>query len=184
METKEQVRLSDEEVVALKERLEKTQAKYHRANEAKGFRKLTAGDKQKLSNKVQELAKQLADEYIARYKEQCEFFGMEWKAEMVPDPYTGAALARIMLRPYKKAEKPNVKPWHEAMAENLKVRADCEHVLHDEGNACEKCGLAPQNWGENGKGVSATYFSDMREKIEAEKKIQEEADAEDKREGR
>jgi len=179
MEKEKQVRLTDDQVVKKVDRLTELKGQLDHSRKATGFKKLAKKSEQKLSNQIQELALVIANEYQARYKELCQLFTMELKPAMRTNQYQpNVAQAVIELKPY--APKSNTKPWHEAMAENLKTRAKCVHVLHDEGNICEKCGLNPENWSETGKGVKHEYFTDMEKKISAEKKIQEEADAEEK----
>lgn len=188
MEKEKQVRLNDEQVADLKARYEKAQLRYKNANEAKGFRKLTKGNKQKLSNQVQELAKQLADEFMARQKDLSVQFGMELRAEMHVDQYTQAAAPRLMLRPYVPSIRPETKKWHEAMRENLETRSKCEHVEHAEGGKCEKCvlekyveidGTPVRAWGVNDKGITEEYRQHQLGLIEKERLAQEEADAEE-----
>jgi len=173
-------RLSDEEVVKVKTKLEGLQEDLKHSREAKGFRKLTKKNEQSLSNKIQETAKELADEYLARYEELCKLCGMEIRAVMrVNDFNPNIAQAVTELKPYNPAPKENFKPWHEAMADNLRTRAKCEHVEHAEGLICEKCGLAKTAWGVNNKGVNQDYFKEQTERIKAEKETYEQAKREE-----
>lgn len=189
-ETQEQVRLDDTQVEKKVAKLADLKEDLEQSRKATGFRKLTKKNEQALSNKIQELALEIANEYMARYEALCKMFGMEIRAVMRVNPaQPNISQAVTELKPY--APKPkNIKPWHEAMADNLHTRAKCEHVEHAEGDKCEKCGLPKfatfgedepiKAWGAKGKGVTAEYLAKQKERIEQEKQIQEEADAEEK----
>lgn len=178
MQKEKQVRLTDDQVVKKVAKLNDLKDQLEKSRNAKGFKKLAKKSEQALSNKIQETALEVANEYQARYLELCQLFTMELKPAMRTNPYQPTtAQAVLELKPYAKPKQ--TKPWHEAMADNLRTRAKCVHVLHEEGNICEKCGLNPENWGESGKGVTTAYNLSMTEKIATEKKIQEEADAEE-----
>jgi len=188
MENQKQVRLTDEQVARKATHLEELKLQLDRSREAKGFKKLTQKSEEKLGNQIQEKAKELADEFLQRNLELCTIFSMELKPVMRTNPYQpNTAQAVVELKPFK-PKVANTKKWHEAMAENLKTRAKCEHVEHAEGGKCEKCALEKyveingepvRAWGESGKGVTQAYLERQRDLIETEKKIQEEADAED-----
>lgn len=167
-------RLTDEDVKAKVIKLGHLQQRLEQGEKKKGFRSISKKDKEKIESQIQETAQEIATEYLARYNSLCEMFGMEVRAVMQVNPYQpNVAQARTELRPYKPAAKPQTKPWHEAMADNLHTRAKCEHLLHDEGLTCEKCGLPPDKWGKDNKGVSAEYHEEAKAKIEAEKQKHE-----------
>lgn len=184
-----QVRLDDTQVEKKVAKLADLKEQLDQTRKATGFKKLTKKSEQTLSNKIQEVALEIANEYMARYEALCKLFGMEIRAVMRVNPMQpNMAQAVTELKPFSPKPK-NIKPWHEAMADNLHTRAKCVHVEHAEGDKCEKCGLpkfvpfgedeAVPAWGEKGKGVTAEYLAKQKERIEQEKKIQEEADAEE-----
>lgn len=168
--------LTDEKVIELKTKLHTLQDELAKAREPKkGFRKLAAKDAEKIEKKIQEIAQVLAESYLERYHPLCELYGIEVRAVMRVNPYQpNVAQAVTELTAYRPQEKPQTKPWHEAMADNLHTRAKCEHVLHEEGLVCEKCGLPPDKWGLDNKGVSAEYHEEQKQRIEEEKKTYEE----------
>lgn len=112
------------------------------------------------------------NEFMKRYKELCKDTGMEIvaKFEQAEGYPPNIAKAALQLAEYQEPQQPETKPWSEAMASNLDMRAACEHVEHEEGNICEKCGTAVNNWGEDNKGVSPEYREKIMAKIEEEKK--------------
>ena len=105
--------------------------------------------------------------FMADYRELCKKHGMEIKAEMQPveGMPRNIAKAGLMLDEYVEKKPKQIKPWSEAAAENLETRKKCEHKLNAEGNVCEKCGAAPQNWHESGTGVTEQYEQESLERI-------------------
>lgn len=149
----------------------------------KGFRK----PNKKLIHEADKVLRQdftdRGNNFMERYRALCEETGLEIKAKI--EPVEGMpeniAKAGLTLAEYVKPTEPETKKWSIAAAENLALRKGCEHVEHAEGNICEKCGLAIQNWHPSGTGVAEEYEAQMLEKIKGwqEEELKEEAEKEE-----
>jgi len=168
---------SDQLLESNRDRLAEMQDRKH-TYEMPGANKPDKKTLRKLDEDIQKQAQEIGEEFMRRYTALCQMAAVEIRAEMLTDPKVPTiARAMTVLRPYRKKKEAKMKAWHEAMADNLHMRANCEHVLNEEGTACEKCGLNPENWGQrNGKpfGVTDAYREKITKKIEEEKAKAEE----------
>ncbi len=163
------------------------------ANSGKaGFRKANKKDIAKAKEIIKEDRNKRAKDFLAEYKEVCKKHGIEVKAQMEQVEGMPAVRAGLYLDEYVERVAPEMKPWSEAMAENLDARSICEHKLHSEGGRCEKCGLekfkeidgeAVPAWGDKGKGVTSEYRKEILRLIEVQKKEEAEKEAAETAEG-
>jgi len=150
-------------------------AKLILSSKKKGFKKAKGGELQKASETIKEYRKNKGLAYLEAHKEKCTYYGMEIKAYFDKEFFEQNGLIRPTItiadfNPNK--EIPKMKPWSEAMEENLATRINCNHELNTDETVCKHCGLNPENWGENNEGVSNEYNDKQRNKI-AEHKEQE-----------
>lgn len=168
------------------------EAKQMLANSTKpGFRKANKKALQEAETIVREDFKNRGEAFMEDYRELCKKHGMEIQAEMQPveGMPKNIAKAGLMLNEYVEQKQPQMKPWSEAMAENLDLRASTKHILNAEGDKCEVSGLpvfveidgkSVRAWGENDYGVSEEYRTYMIDKIEEQKKKEAEEAKEEK----
>lgn len=145
-----------------------------------GFRKANKKLLREAEEVVKNDRKDRANAFLEEYKEVCKKHGIEIKAQIEPAQIPGLVKAGLYLDEYVEKKPPQTKKWSEAMGENLDNRKKCQHKEHDEGNICEKCGLALQNWHESGTGVVQEYEDRIIAKIkDQQEKEEQEAKEED-----
>lgn len=132
----------------------------------KGFRKPTKKQIEGAQNTLKEDRRVRAEFFIAVYEELKEATGIEVGLLGFNMAAPNLYQADIGLKGYTPPKPPNTKPWSEAKEENLATRINCEHKINEDGTTCEKCGLNPENWGADNKGVSPEYETAERERID------------------
>lgn len=135
----------------------------------KGFRKPSNKELVKAKEIVHEYRRKKAETYLEEHKGRITYYGVEIKAyfETLPNGLIKPSLTIADFNPFK--ELAPVKPWSEALEENLATRINCNHKLNEDGTVCEKCQLNPENWGSNNEGVSNEYQDGQRERIATQK---------------
>jgi len=121
---------------------------------------------------IKEYRRKKAATFLEEHKARITYYGVEIKASFDKEFFeqTGmirptAALADF--NPFKGISE--MKPWSEALEENLAQRINCTHKLNEDETACETCGLNPENWGFNAEGVTDEYKDKQRAKIQDQK---------------
>lgn len=122
----------------------------------KGFR-TPQSKEQEVLRKKQEYQDR-ANAFIEDYKKLVEKHGMDFKSD---------------LKLVEVPKTPEVKPWSEALQANLDNRINCEHEDNENMEVCSKCRIGKTLWGENDKGVTEDYIKGEYEKINKEKKREE-----------
>lgn len=155
-EKKAPKRIDDTEVEKHTEKYNELQNKLN--NEKKqGFKKLSEKEKQSIIKEIQTTAQILAQEFVSRYQELCEQFNLELSAKIETDPQQ-CHLAQASLEiSHLNKQMPEVEKHSEFLTKRLKLMKGCSHILHELGNNCERCGVAPAHWGNNGNGISPVY---------------------------
>jgi len=143
----------------------------------KGFKKAKGKDLQEANEIVQDYRRNKSLEYLKKHREMSEYYGIEIKAFFDKDFFEQTGMIRPSItvadfNPNKEIE--NVKPWSEALEENLALRINCNHELNEDETACKHCTLNPENWGDGNEGVSNEYNDKQRAKIEKQKEIEKE----------
>lgn len=133
----------------------------------KGAKQPTKKEVKKAEETVQNYKRDKAKYFLDEYEKLTEYCGIEIDL-------TGFEM--VMPRTYQpklgiqsKKPKQETKPWHEALAENLQKRKECQHEEDDNG-ICKKCGLGVKHWGTGGMGVTKEYEDTQNVKIEEAKK--------------
>jgi len=147
-------------------------AKLLLSSKKKGFKKAKGGELQKAKETIEAYRKDKSLAYLGAHTEKCRYYGMEIKAYFDKEFFEQNGLIKptITLADFNpNKEVPKMKPWSEALEENLATRINCNHELNDEETVCKHCQLNPENWGENNEGVSNEYNDKQREKIEIQK---------------
>jgi len=139
---------------------------------AKGFRKPSNKEIARAKEVVQEYRKKKAETFLEEHKARITYYGVEIKAYFEPlqNGLIKPSLTIADFNPFR--ELAPVKPWSEAMEENLATRINCKHELNVDDTACKKCGLNPENWGEGKEGVVNDYLDKQREKIAEQKETE------------
>lgn len=132
----------------------------------KGFRAPSKKDIAKAQDVLKEDRRVRAEYFITVYEALKEACGIEVGLlgfnMVAPEMYA----ANIGLKGYTPPKPANTKPWSEAKEENLATRINCDHKLNEDATACERCGLNPENWGADNKGVNTDYEKKERARIE------------------
>jgi hypothetical protein len=131
----------------------------------KGFR--TPNKKEQVKMAKEQEYKERAEAFLADYKKLPAKHGIDFKATLKPSDSKLEAV--LELTDYTAPEEPQVKPWSEAMQENLDTRINCEHKDTDGNGVCGICGLGVVNWGKDGKGAIKEYIDGQYKKIEKSK---------------
>lgn len=131
----------------------------------KGVRQPSKKEVEKAKEIVQTYRRKKAETFLEDYKGRIKYYGMEIKAsfESLPNGLIRPSLNLGDFNPFKEIE--NLKPWSEAMEENLATRINCHHELNEDGTVCKHCGLNPENWGSEDEGVSDEYLEKQHERI-------------------
>jgi len=142
------------------------------SSKKKGFKKAKGAELQKASDTIRDYQKNKGMAFLEEQKTRSEYYGMEIKAYFDKEFFDQNGLIKPTItiadfNPNK--EIPKMKPWSEALEENLATRINCSHELNEDETTCKACGLNPENWGENNEGVSNEYNDRQREKIEVQK---------------
>ena len=138
----------------------------------KGFRAPSKKALDKATQIVQDYRRKKAQTFLEEHKTRISYYGVEIKAYFDEEFLKQTGMIRPSLtiadfNPFKPIK--NVKPWSEAMEENLATRINCTHELNEDETACKHCGLNPENWGTNNEGVTDEYQERQRTKIQEEK---------------
>lgn len=134
-----------------------------------GFRQPSHADIDDARQVVQEYRRDKSAAFLEAYKKAIVFYGVEIKAhfDMLPN---GLVKPSLTVQDYDiHKDLAGVKPWSEALEENLATRTNCTHELNEDETACTACGLNPENWGADRQGVTEAYMAKQREKIQAQK---------------
>jgi len=132
----------------------------------KGFRAPSKKEIQAAQETLKEDRRIRADFFVQIYDVLKEVTGIEVGLLGFNMAAPNLYQADIGLKGYTPPKPPETKPWSEAKEENLATRINCEHKLAEDGTACEKCGLNPENWGADNKGVSPEYEKAERGRID------------------
>lgn len=135
----------------------------------KGFRKPSHKQIERAKETVQDYRRKKAQTFLEEHKKRITYYGVEIQAHF---EQLGNGLLKPSLRiadfdPFKPLR--NMKPWGEALEENLATRINCTHEMNDDETACKHCALNPENWGENNEGVTNEYQDKQRKRIAEEK---------------
>lgn len=138
----------------------------------KGFRKPNRRALERAADTMKEYRRKKALAFLEEHKQRCTYYGLEIKAymEQLPNGLAKPSLHIADFDPF--AAMRNMKPWSEALEENLATRLNCTHELDEDTGSCKKCQLGKDNWGSNNDGVTDEYLAKQRERI-AEQKAHE-----------
>lgn len=165
----EQILGYDKDHLAEYRKMQEAEDTLRRAND-KGFRKPNNRQIEKAKEIVQSYRRTKAQTFLEEHKARVKYFGVEIKAHFEEVRGTGLIKPSLIIADFDPfAGVKDMKPWSEAMEENLATRINCTHEMNDDETACKKCSLNPENWGSNNEGVSNEYNDKQRAKIAAEK---------------
>jgi len=134
--------------------------------ERKGFRTPNKKEQERLAMEAD--YKERATAFLADHRINVKKHRIDFKATLKP---SDSALQSVLeLTEAELEPEQEVKPWSEAMQENLDVRTACKHEDNEGNGVCTKCNLGKTNWGENGVGATEEYIKDQYAKIEKSKK--------------
>jgi hypothetical protein len=142
-----------------------------RKNE-KGFRKPGKKAIDAARETLHEYRRVKAERFLKEHTERVKHYGVEIKAFFDEDFFrkTGMIKPSLTIADFKPVNDiPEMKPWSEALEDNLAARMNCTHELNEDETVCDRCGLNPENWGDKSEGVADDYLNRQREKIEAQK---------------
>lgn len=151
----------------LKKEHDEAEAEIERQGQ-KGFKKMSDKEIEGKRDTMKKYRKALAEAFQAAYEKLKEDYEIELFATIQQIP-GGPLLPALQLRRWTKpAPQAEMKPWSEAMRENLNTRMDCEHKPDEIDEYCDLCKLPRDAWGETGKGCSAAYIDRQNTKIAAQ----------------
>jgi len=135
----------------------------------KGFRKPSNKELERAKELVRDYRRKKAQTFLEEHKKRIEYYGVEIKAyfEEMPNGLIKPSLTIADYDPFKAIAA--MKPWSEALEENLATRINCTHDLDEDTGSCKKCQLGKDNWGGNNEGVSNEYQDKQRARIAEEK---------------
>lgn len=134
-----------------------------------GFRQPSHADIDDAQQKVQQYRRDRAAAFLEAYKNLIRQYGVEIKAhfDMLPN---GLVKPSLTVKEYDiHKDTMSLKPWSEALEENLATRINCTHEPNDDETVCKVCGLNPENWGADRQGVTEVYIEKQRAKIQEQK---------------
>lgn len=168
-EAKEQILGYDKDNLVEYRRTQEAEEMLRHAND-KGFRKPSNKQLERAKEIVQNYRRTKAQTFLEEHKKRVTYFGVEIKAHFEEVKGTGLIKPSLIIADFNPwAGIKDMKPWSEALEENLATRINCTHEMNDDDTACKKCNLNPENWGSNNEGVSNDYQDKQRAKIAAEK---------------
>lgn len=143
---------------------------------AKGMKQPSRDEIEKAKETIQDYRRTKAQTFLEEHKKRCIHYGVEIRAFFDKDFFDQTGMIRPSITiadfdPYKKVA--DMKPWSEALEENLATRINCHHELGEDEASCKHCGLNPENWGSDNEGVKDEYQTKQREKIAEHRKHEE-----------
>lgn len=136
----------------------------------KGFRKPNNRQIERARETIHEYRRKKAETFLEEHKARISYFGIEIKAHFdeLPNGLIKPSISLAPFDPFKQLAP--VKPWSEAMEENLATRINCKHKpMEDNDDVCGTCGVARVSWGENNEGVTNEFIDRARAKIDEQK---------------
>lgn len=140
-----------------------------------GFKKPTNKEIAHAKEVIHDYRRTKAQTFLEEHKKRIVYYGVEIKAYFDEDFFKQSGMIRPSLtiadfNPHKKIAP--VKPWSEALEENLVTRINCHHELGEDEASCKHCGLNPENWGGDNEGVADDYQDRQRAKIAEHKETE------------
>lgn len=120
----------------------------------KGFRTPKVGSKEHEALRIEQEARENAQNFLKEYRVLVDKYGMDFRAKLELEPVP---------------KEPEIKPWSESLQENLDVRTACKHEDSEGNGVCTKCRLGNTIWGEDGTGATEEYVKAQYGRIEKEK---------------